>query len=150
MRRSRMSRPTFLASSTTSIMVGDCIQHSAISALCSSRTNTPSRGSKRQLDVEHPQGRTPIEGQSSTPIDKYARTRAFEGQARRRLQAEIDRPITESIASQTERERPLFAQLRRLSDVPNRRSAAIANGALGVTVLGKAVTGVLSSIGDHA
>jgi len=31
-----------------------------------------------------------------------------------------------------------------------RRSAAIANGALGVTVLGKAVTGVLSSIGDHA
>ena len=59
MRRSRMSLPTFLASSTTSIMVGDCIQHSAISALCSSRTNTPSRGSKRQLDVAHPQGPTP-------------------------------------------------------------------------------------------
>jgi transposase InsO family protein len=42
--------------------VSVCIPHSAISALCNSRINTPSKGSKLRLDRVHPQGRTPIGG----------------------------------------------------------------------------------------
>ena len=41
MRRSKMSLPTFPASSMTYTIVGDCIRHSVISGRCSSRINKP-------------------------------------------------------------------------------------------------------------
>src|SRR5579862_5738747 len=43
-----------------SITPSDCILHSAISARCSSRINTPCRRSNQQPDPVHSQGRTPI------------------------------------------------------------------------------------------
>jgi hypothetical protein len=71
--------------SMRSITPSDCILHSAISARCSSRINTPCRRSNQQLDPVHPQGRTPMVGQFWIPIDSLThrdRGRAVMGQLR--------------------------------------------------------------------
>ena len=60
MRRSRMSQPTFRASSISSTTLADYTLRSAISVRSSSRINTPGSRSKPQPDPVYPQGRTPI------------------------------------------------------------------------------------------
>jgi transposase InsO family protein len=60
----------FRTSSMRSITPSDCILHSAISAPCSSRINTPCRRSNQQLDPVHPQGRTQTWVPFCGPVDR--------------------------------------------------------------------------------
>src|ERR1700691_5743861 len=60
------SPPTFLVSSTRFATPNDYTPRSAISALCSSRIDTPGPRSNQQLDPVDPEGRTSEGGQAPT------------------------------------------------------------------------------------